>query len=193
MPFSVHKHNLRTFALSPVQLPALWLAYLADPSDSGRIHSNVRQRFDNGEEEVHAAMREFASYTVDARKAIEAGDHAALADLMDKNFSCVLAVLNLHRQFPVSLTPPRPAPAPTLRLRHRIYGEASLGEANMQMVNIARKHNAAVKFPGSGGAVVGLCRDPAKLTDLKEELEANGFVFVRIKPADNATAAATSV
>lgn len=29
-------------------LPSFWLAYLNDPSDSGRIHSNVRQRWLNG-------------------------------------------------------------------------------------------------------------------------------------------------
>lgn len=29
-------------------LPPLWLAYLSDPSDSGRIHSNVRQRWLSG-------------------------------------------------------------------------------------------------------------------------------------------------
>ncbi len=30
------------------ELPLFWLAYLSDPSDSGRIHSNVRQRWLNG-------------------------------------------------------------------------------------------------------------------------------------------------
>lgn len=29
-------------------LPMLWLAYLGDPSDSGRIHSNVRERWLKG-------------------------------------------------------------------------------------------------------------------------------------------------
>lgn len=29
-------------------LPTFWLAYLSDPSDSGRIHSNIRQRWLNG-------------------------------------------------------------------------------------------------------------------------------------------------
>ena len=37
--------------------------------------------------------------------------------------------------------------------RQEIYSDASLGEANLQMVNIARKHGSAVKFLGSGGAV----------------------------------------
>lgn len=46
--------------------------------------------------------------------------------------------------------------------RRQIYGDASLGEANLQMVAIARKHGSAVKFPGSGGAVIGLCLDSEK-------------------------------
>ena len=30
------------------------------------------------------------------------------------------------------------------------------------MINIARKHGSAAKFPGSGGAVIGLCLDEEK-------------------------------
>lgn len=29
-------------------LPLFWLAYLSDPSDSGRIHSNIKQRWLSG-------------------------------------------------------------------------------------------------------------------------------------------------
>lgn len=29
-------------------LPPFWLAFLSDPSDSGRIHSNIRQRWLSG-------------------------------------------------------------------------------------------------------------------------------------------------
>uniref|UniRef100_A0A8C7WDH4 Glucuronokinase with putative uridyl pyrophosphorylase n=1 Tax=Oncorhynchus mykiss TaxID=8022 RepID=A0A8C7WDH4_ONCMY len=48
-------------------LPPFWLAYLSDPSDSGRIHSNVRQRWLNGEAEVVEAMKSFAGLTDQAR------------------------------------------------------------------------------------------------------------------------------
>lgn len=33
-------------------LPKLWLAYVADPDDSGKVHSQVKQRFLNGDQEV---------------------------------------------------------------------------------------------------------------------------------------------
>lgn len=36
-------------------LPPLWLAYVADPKDSGKVHSSVRQRFSNGEPAVSDA------------------------------------------------------------------------------------------------------------------------------------------
>ncbi|KAG9352707.1 hypothetical protein JZ751_021121 [Albula glossodonta] len=42
-------------------------AYLNDPSDSGRIHSNVRQRWLNGDLDVIEAMKNFADLTDQAR------------------------------------------------------------------------------------------------------------------------------
>eukprot|EP00043_Microstomoeca_roanoka_P008807 m.84615 g.84615 ORF g.84615 m.84615 type:complete len:617 (-) comp14393_c7_seq2:1547-3397(-) len=140
--------------LSVDKLPQFWLGYVADPSDSGKIHSTVRQRYDQGDEEVVKGMQQFAVLTEKARVAIEAGDHDALADLMDQNFD----------------------------LRRKLYGDPCLGEDNLKMISIARKHNSAAKFPGSGGAVVGLCRDPSKIRALQEEFEANNYVFVKIIP-----------
>eukprot|EP00041_Stephanoeca_diplocostata_P031207 m.966573 g.966573 ORF g.966573 m.966573 type:complete len:667 (+) comp23912_c0_seq54:101-2101(+) len=95
-------------------LPQLWLSYLADPSDSGKIHNNVRKRWDAGDEEVRAGMQQFASIAFEGKKAIEADDIGALADLMDKNFA----------------------------LRRKLYTDAALGDANLKMVGIAKKYNA---------------------------------------------------
>jgi hypothetical protein len=39
----------------------------------------------------------------------------------------------------------------------------------LKMVGIAQKYCAAAKFPGSGGAVLGMCRDPSKLNAMREE------------------------
>ena len=128
-----------------------FIAYEADPSDSGKIHSNVRSRWDAGETEVVTAMRNFGDLAVKARAAIETRDHTALADLMDQNFN----------------------------LRRKLYGDACLGVKNLQMIEICRRCQCAVKFPGSGGAVLGLCRaevaDPMR--KVQEALEAENFVF----------------
>ena len=43
--------------ISADKFDKFFLAYLADPSDSGKIHSDVRQRFDAGEAQVVEAMK----------------------------------------------------------------------------------------------------------------------------------------
>ena len=42
-------------------LPKFFLVYLTDPSDSGRIHSNVYERWTKGDSEVKDGMQKFAS------------------------------------------------------------------------------------------------------------------------------------
>ena len=44
-----------------------------------------------------------------------------------------------------------------------IYGDAALGQANLQMIETARRFGSAAKFPGSGGAIVGLCLDESNM------------------------------
>lgn len=149
-----------------------FITYEADPSDSGKIHSTVRARWDAGDREVIEGMQHFAELTVRAREAIEARDHAALCDLMDDNFAT----------------------------RRRLYGDAALGAKNLQMIEICQQSGAAAKFPGSGGAVLGLCRpapddptgaahiqtpgevDRSQLETIRHALEAENYVFCPLDP-----------
>ncbi|XP_036006241.1 glucuronokinase with putative uridyl pyrophosphorylase isoform X2 [Fundulus heteroclitus] len=135
-------------------LPPFWLAYLSDPSDSGRIHSNIRQRWLNGEAVVVEAMQSFAELTDQARAAIKDGDWSRLAQLMDQNFE----------------------------LRRSIYTDDCLGPGNLRMVQLARQFGSAVKLPGSGGAVVGLCLDQARLVEMRQAFQEAGCVFCVIAP-----------
>ncbi|GAB5586114.1 hypothetical protein Unana1_01014 [Umbelopsis nana] len=141
-------------------LPPLWLAYVANPKDSGKMHSSVRQRFSNGEPAVVEAMRQFAQFTTDARDALNNKDHKRFAELMSQNF----------------------------QLRRAVYGDAALGQANLRMIQIANEYNCVAKFPGSGGAVVGMWNgsDPARrsedLRELRWALEKEGYVYVEIEP-----------
>ena len=50
------------------------------------------------------------------------------------------------------------------------------------MVDIAKSHGSAVKFPGSGGAVVGLCLDHEKMVSLHPARFSNnqGYKGVRV-------------
>lgn len=140
-------------------LPPLWLAYLSDPSDSGRIHSNVRQRWLSGEPVVVEAMRSFAELTDQARAAITGRDWSRLAQLMDQNFE----------------------------LRRSVYTDDCLGPGNLRMVQLARQFGSAVKLPGSGGAVVGLCLDQARLVEMRQAFQEAGCVFCVIAPYDPST------
>ncbi|XP_078685466.1 uncharacterized protein LOC144918487 [Branchiostoma floridae x Branchiostoma belcheri] len=115
-----------------------------------------------GDKEVLDAMKTFADFTDEARVSLEAGDAGKLAELMNMNFD----------------------------LRRKIYGDAAVGRKNLQMVDIARQHGSAVKFCGSGGAVVGLCSDQNNLIQMKRQLQEEGFVVCDIipyssTPADN--------
>ncbi|XP_072548243.1 glucuronokinase with putative uridyl pyrophosphorylase [Salminus brasiliensis] len=135
-------------------LPTFWLAYLGDPSDSGRIHSNVRQRWLNGDSDVVEAMKRFAELTDQARAAIQSKDWSRLAQFMDENFE----------------------------LRRSVYTDDCLGPGNLKMVQLARQFGSAVKLPGSGGAVVGLCMDSQQLVEMKRAFQEAGCVFCLIVP-----------
>ncbi|KAM6959254.1 glucuronokinase with putative uridyl pyrophosphorylase [Aplochiton taeniatus] len=137
-------------------LPPFWLAYLSDPSDSGRIHSNVRQRWLNGEPEVVEAMKSFAELTDKARVALQSKDWSRLAQLMDENF----------------------------QLRRSVYTEVCLGPGNLRMVQLAKQFGSAVKLPGSGGAVVGLCLDQGRMVEMRKAFQEAGCVFCVIVPYD---------
>ena len=134
--------------------PSLWLAYVANPSDSGKIHSNVRQRYECGDVAVKEAMDKFADLTDDARNAILKQDWDKLAVLMNSNFD----------------------------LRRSIYSDECLGKLNLEMIDIARSHGLPAKFPGSGGAVVGMCTDQQKLVEFKRDMQSRGFVICEIVP-----------
>uniref|UniRef100_A0A0E9X0R3 GHMP kinase C-terminal domain-containing protein n=1 Tax=Anguilla anguilla TaxID=7936 RepID=A0A0E9X0R3_ANGAN len=143
-------------------VPPFWLAYLGDPSDSGRIHSNIRQRWLNGDPVVVQAIKSFAELTDQARVALECKDWPRLADLMDQNFE----------------------------LRRSVYTDEGLGPGNLKMVQLARDYGSAVKLPGSGGAVVGLCLDRDKLVELRNAFQEAGCVFCEIAPYDPLSAGA---
>jgi len=161
----------------------LFLAYESDPSDSGKIHSNVKRRWEAKEPEVVEGMTQLGNLAARGRQAIAKRDQANLADIMDQNF----------------------------KVRRQLYGDAALGANNIEMIEICQGCGAAAKFPGSGGAVLGLCRsvaskkattqeeatteepqNPSKndeshepcmeeeLDGVRQQLEAAGYVFCRL-------------
>jgi glucuronokinase len=136
-------------------LPRLHLAYAMDPSDSGKIHSTVKERWAKGDPEVFAAAVAWAGFVDDAVDALQTQNHAKFAELMDANFD----------------------------LRRKLYGDPCLGSKNLRMIEIARAHSAAAKFPGSGGAILICCR-PGRTDEwaLKKAMDAEGFVLIELMP-----------
>ncbi|CAN4082387.1 unnamed protein product [Withania somnifera] len=135
-------------------LPPLYLIYVENPSDSGKVHSTVRQRWLEGDEFIRSTMEEVANIAVEGRKALLGKDYSKLAALVNHNFD----------------------------LRRRMFGDDALGAMNIEMVEIARRVGAASKFTGSGGAVVVFC--PNGLSQVKQLEDAccsAGFAFQPIK------------
>ena len=140
-------------------LPPLYLAYGDEPSDSGKIHSAVKYRYDSGDREVIAGMREFARYTDEARVALTARDYDSLGRLMDANFD----------------------------LRRRIYGDQWIGRRNLEMINTARSFGLPATFPGSGGAIVGLYQDDRQFAKARRAFQDRGIHFQQIQPVQVVT------
>jgi len=142
--------------LPTANLPFLWLAYLSDPSNSGKIHSDVKARWKNGDQVVIDGMKRFAKITDEGRAALLASDWRTLGKLMDANFA----------------------------LRRELYGDACIGKAALAMVAVAQEAGVPCKFPGSGGAVVGMCESEEQRQHVRMLYEQRGYVFAALEPHD---------
>ncbi|KAL9246572.1 hypothetical protein vseg_020090 [Gypsophila vaccaria] len=139
-------------------LPPLYLIYAENPSDSGKMHSTVKQRWLDGDQFIRSTMTEVANVAVEGRQALLDRNYAKLALLMNRNFD----------------------------LRRKMFGDAALGDLNIKMVEIAREVGAASKFTGSGGAVVAYCPDgPEQVKRLENACEKAGFIIqpVQVVPS----------
>ena len=138
--------------------------YSPDPSDSGKIHNDVKQRWLRGDEEVVAGMAQFGDFAARGKAAVEGGDWKALGELMNANFA----------------------------LRRQLYSDGALGTQNLRMKGVADAHGCPAKFPGSGGAMVGMCPERAKFQPLKRDFERQGFVCIELHPNMGPTCRAVS-
>jgi len=68
-------------------MPPVYVAYMTELGEGSEVfHSNLRNRFNAGDEEVLAAMRRFADITEQGKEAILTKDYDRLSDLMNQNF-----------------------------------------------------------------------------------------------------------
>lgn len=136
--------------LDPALLPPLFLAYVLEPSDSGTIHSDVRRRWHEGDEVVHAAMRTFASFAETGREALARADYRQFAALMNEAFL----------------------------LRRKIFGDAVLGPDNLRMVELANKNGLFGTTCGSGGAIAGVMGDSKQNSSFAAQLASEGYCYL---------------
>ena len=69
-------------------LPPLYIAYTRDRSEPTEVlHNPLRARYDQGDQAVIGAMRDFADLAAEGRTALLAGDKDKLSELMDRNFN----------------------------------------------------------------------------------------------------------
>ncbi|KAF9608923.1 hypothetical protein IFM89_012091 [Coptis chinensis] len=135
-------------------LPPLHLIYAENPSDSGKVHSNVRKRWLNGEELIVSSMKEVADLALEGRGALLEKNFTKFAELMNRNFD----------------------------IRRLMFGDDALGSLNIEMVEVARRVGAASKFTGSGGAVIVFCPDgPSQVKLLVDACQNAGFIVLPVE------------
>jgi mevalonate kinase len=146
--------------LDPMLLPKdMWLAYVRQPKESGKVHSRIRQRYAEGDPEVLNTMQRLADLADEYEIALKNSNFKKIANLMDTNF----------------------------QLRLQLYGEELVGRETVVIVQLAREFGFSAKLSGSGGCVVGLWnqRFPNEQKQqnsllLKSELEKRGFIVANV-------------
>ena len=133
----------------------LYIAYDAERAEeSGQAHKRVKRLFEQKNEDVLVAMREFAAIAQEGRDVL-VGLAAPTADVA-KGVKRLNELVNAN-----------------FDLRDRIFNVA---EENRRMVMTARRSGASAKFAGSGGAIVGLYEDDEQLRRLTADLASIGTV-----------------
>ncbi len=155
-PNYMAEHGHGIYRPLPLELlPPLYIAW--DPRStktSGKMHNPMHYRYERGDPEVISGMNEIAALADAGCEALEQRGFDTLGELMNRNFD----------------------------LRRRLYGEEAIGAQNLQMIEIARRHGLPAKFPGSGGAIVGIYDDPERVQRTRAALEQAGYHFTLVKP-----------
>ncbi|MDY0092578.1 MAG: GHMP kinase [Candidatus Vecturithrix sp.] len=85
--------------LEPEVLPNFYIAYSDDLSEGTEVfHNNIRQRYDNGDRQVHEAMQEFAEITNQFRDALLVNDIPTMNMLINRNFNLRASIYKLSKR-----------------------------------------------------------------------------------------------
>lgn len=138
MDFAEPWEPRRYHQLQVKNLPPLFIAWDRSTGQaSDVVHSDVRQRWLDGDELVRSTMTRFAGLAVAGRTSLDAGTAAQQwPALMDEAFE----------------------------LRSKIW---TITDADRSLVRTGRHAGAGVAFAGSGGAVVGSVEQPSALATVR--------------------------
>jgi hypothetical protein len=142
--------TLRVQHLHPVRIAGLFLAWDPEGGDpSGEVHQAIRSRVAAGEHEILDVMRQTAGLADEGLALFERGGAAGPAPV---------ALADLCDQ--------------NFNYRASVF---PISQRDHTLVNIGRSHDAGVKQAGSGGAVVGVLREPKGIEALQQEYAQRGF------------------
>ncbi|KAJ2994814.1 hypothetical protein HDV02_001313 [Globomyces sp. JEL0801] len=139
----------------------LWMAFILEPKESGKVHHNIKQRFQAGDQTVIDAMKQFANITTQCYQALINKEEKLLSKLINQNFEC----------------------------RRALYGDAVIGAPTLKMIEIARSHGHVAKLTGSGGCIFGMWNGENEadedvkaksIIELQSHFESEGYVFTKL-------------
>lgn len=82
--------------IEPSRLPKLYIAYNTNLSKvSGKIHNDVKARFDRGEEHVIDILNQIGDLAKEAKDLVESGKPEGLHELMNQNFDLRCKIYNV--------------------------------------------------------------------------------------------------
>ena len=90
-----HQHGIYEH-INSENLPKLYLAYKIQlGKESGKVLNTIRQRYDNGDKEVHDTLNQIAGAAEQGREAIIGKDYSLLNKLIDRNFDLRCKIMNI--------------------------------------------------------------------------------------------------
>ena len=138
-------------------LPPLHIVYDDNPSDSGKVHADVKQRWERGDADVRSKM-------------------SRIAEIAERGYN-VLSSIGTDKQTGEPMIELGMLMNANFNLRKEMFGAEALGARNVEMIDTARGTGSFAKFTGSGGAAVVLC--PTNSEEEREAMyadcEAKGF------------------
>lgn len=83
-------------SLDPTLLPRMFVAHRPGPTKvSGRVHQDLRSRWDRGDLEARETLDRIAELAVEGRKALLEGNHGSFSSAMNRNFDLRRRIMNI--------------------------------------------------------------------------------------------------